>query len=510
MSTASADARIYSPSLTVTTISVCLAAGMQSMDTFIAGIALPSMMGAFSAAHDEVAWVLTSFLIAVGVFTPLTAWLSRRVGRKRLLLIAIVGFCFASVMSGMSNSISQIVPARFVQGMFGAALVPLSQQILLDIYPRERHGMAMAWFNVGMLVGLIVGPFLGGYITEHYSWRYVFFINLPTGAVAFTMISLFVRETELAPRPFDFTGFFALATALISFQLMLDRGERLDWFGSTEIVIEAGVAAAALYVFVIHITTTRNPFVDPALFKNRNFAIGMVYIFVLAMLMFGFLGIFPAMMQKHLGYSIFASGVLMSPRGMTTFVASILSGMLFARIGPRPILFVALIIMAFSLWHMSTYTLDVDYGTVLFTLCIQGVGFGMMSTTVTAAAYMTLTPELRPDGTSFLSLSRRIGASIGVSFLVSQLLRYSQANRAALNENLSLYNETLHHLTLPDRWNLVNVEGLSAFQHELNRQAEFMAYLDDFRLLALIVLLITPLVFFVKIEAPEKKEPKAG
>jgi DHA2 family multidrug resistance protein len=324
------------------------------------------------------------------------------------------------------------------------------------------------------------------------------------------MISLFVRETKMAPRPFDFIGFLALSTSLISLQLMLDRGERLDWFTSTEIIVEAGVAIAALYVFVVHITTTRNPFVDPALFKNRNFAIGMVYIFVLAMLMFGFLGIFPAMMQKYLNYSIFASGILMSPRGMTTFVASLISGMLFGRIGPRPILFAALVIMAFSLWHMSTYTLEVDYGTVLFTLCIQGIGFGMMSTTVTAAAYMTLTPELRLDGTSFLSLSRRIGASIGVSFLVSQLLRYSQANRAALNENVSHYNETLLHLALPENWNLVNTEGLSTFQRELTRQAEFMAYLDDFRLLALIVIVITPLVFFLKVTLPEPSKPGAG
>jgi len=505
MSTAAADAPSSAPSLLLTTISVCLAAGMQSMDTFVASIALPSMMGAFSAAHDEVAWVLTAFLIAVGVFTPLTGWMSRRVGRKRLMLLAIIGFCFASVMSGMSNSISQIVPARFLQGMFGAALVPLAQQILLDAYPRERHGMAMAWFNVGMLVGLIVGPMLGGYITEYYTWRYVFFINLPTGVVAFTMISIFVRETKLPPRPFDFTGFLALATALISLQLMLDRGERLDWFSSYEILLEAGLALAALYIFVIHIITARNPFVDPSLFKNRNFAIGMVYIFMLAMLIFGFLGIFPAMLQKHLGYSVLASGLLLSPRGLATFVASIASGMLFARIGPRPIIFVALLLMAFTLWHMSTYTPDVDYDTVLFTLCLQGLGFGMLSTTVTAAAYMTLTPELRPDGTAFLSLARRIGASIGVSFMVSQLLRYTQVNRAALNENVSLYNETLNHLRLPDSWSLFNLQGLSSFQREIVHQAEFMAYLDDFRLLALLVVVITPFVFFLKISAPGKK-----
>lgn len=506
MTSALADEATPPRSLTLTTISVCLAAGMQSMDTFVAGIALPRMMGAFSAAHDEIAWVLTSFLIAVAVFTPLSGWLSRQIGRKRLLLIAVVGFCAASVLAGLSNTISQIVPARFVQGIFGAALVPLSQQILLDIYPRERHGMAMAWFNIGMLVGLIIGPLLGGYITEYYSWRYVFFINIPTGIFAFTMISIYVRETERAPRQFDFTGFFALAIALISFQLMLDRGERLDWFSSTEIVIEAGVAAAAFYVFVIHIVTARNPFVDPALFKNRNFTIGMVYIFTLAVLIFGFLGIFPAMLQNQLGYSVLASGLLLSPRGIATFIASLASGMLFARIGPRPIIFVALIIMGISLWHMSTFTPDVDESTVLFTICLQGLGFGMLSTTATAAAYMTLTPELRPDGTAFLSLARRIGASIGVSFLVSQLLRFKQANQAALSENASLYNERLRHVPLPDRWSLSDPEGLSAFHQVIAHHAEFLAYLDDFRLLAVIVVFLAPFVFLMRIEKlPDSK-----
>jgi len=491
-------------SLTMLTVSVCLASGMQSMDTFVAGIALPSMMGPFSAAHDEISWVLTSFLIAVGVFTPLSGWVSRQIGRKRLLLIAIVGFCAMSVLAGLSQSIGQIVPARFAQGIFAAALVPLSQQILLDAYPRHRHGMAMAWFNVGMLVGLIVGPFLGGYITEYYTWRFVFFINIPTGIVAFTMIWIFVRETEVQPRQFDFVGFFALATGLIALQLMLDRGERLDWFNAPEIVIEAGVAVSALYIFVIHILTTRNPFVDPALFRNRNFAIGTIYIFTLAMLVFGFLGIFPALLQKHLGYSALASGVILSPRGITTFFASVLAGMLFARVGPRPILFIALIIMAVSLWQMSTFTPDVDTTNILFAVCLQGVGFGMVSTTATAAAYMTLTKDLRPDGTAFLSLARRIGASIGVSFMVSQLLRYSQENRSALTENVSLYNERLRHLTLPETWSLQELGGLRAFEREVTRQAEFLAYLDDFRLLAIIVVIIAPLVFLMRMQSPDE------
>jgi DHA2 family multidrug resistance protein len=490
-------------SLTMLTVSVCLASGMQSMDTFVAGIALPSMMGPFSAAHDEIAWVLTAFLIAVGVFTPLSGWVSRQIGRKRLLLIAIVGFCAMSVLSGLSNTITQIVPARFAQGIFAAALVPLSQQILLDAYPRERHGMAMAWFNVGMLVGLIVGPFLGGYITEYYTWRFVFFINIPTGILAFTMISIFVRETEVQPQQFDFIGFFALAIALISLQLMLDRGERLDWFSSSEIVVEAGVAVSGLYIFVVHILTARNPFVDPALFRNRNFAIGTIYIFTLAMLVFGFLGIFPALLQKHLGYSALASGVILSPRGITTFFASVLAGVLFARIGPRPILFVALVIMAISLWQMSTFTPEVDTANILFAVCLQGVGFGMVSTTATAAAYMTLTRELRPDGTAFLSLARRIGASIGVSFMVSQLLRYSQENRSMLTENVSLYNERLRHLTLPETWSLQETSGLRAFEREVTRQAEFLAYLDDFRLLAIIVIVIAPLVFLMRMQPPD-------
>ncbi len=497
----------HAPSLFWITISVCLAAGMQSMDTFVAGIALPSMMGAFSAAHDEVAWVLTAFLIAVAVFTPLSGWLSRKIGRKRLLLIAIVGFVAASVLSGFSDSIAEIVRARFLQGMFGAALVPLCQQILLDAYPRERQGMAMAWFNIGMLVGLIVGPFLGGYITEYYTWRFVFFINVPTGLAAFTMIFIFVRETPLQPRRFDFIGFLALATALIAFQLMLDRGERLDWFNSTEIVLEAGIGIAALYVFVVHIVTARQPFVDPALFKNRNFIIGMIYIFSLAVMIFGFLGIFPGMLQNHLGYSILASGILLSPRGMATFVASLAAGILFARIGPRPIIVVGLSCIAVSMWQMSQFTPDVDSAHVLMAICIQGFGFGLMSTTATALAYMTLTPDLRPDGTAFLSLSRRIGASIGVSFIVSQFLRHTQANRSALTENVSLYNERLHHLPLPEAWNMGEAAGLHSFAREVTRQSEFLAYLDVFRLLAVIVLAILPLVIFTRIVIAKKTKP---
>lgn len=503
MSSTATTEKARGPSLFWLTISVCMAAGMQSMDTFVAGIALPSMMGAFSAAHDEIAWVLSAFLIAVAVFTPLSGWLSRKIGRKRLLLIAIVGFVTASVFSGLSDTITELVQARFLQGMFGAALVPICQQILLDAYPRERHGMAMAWFNIGMLVGLIVGPFLGGYITEFYTWRFVFFINLPTGIVAFTMISAFVEEKRQAPHKFDFTGFFALAAALIAAQLMLDRGERLDWFSSPEIVLEAGIAVAGLYVFVVHIITARQPFVDPALFKNRNFAIGMIYIFSLAMLIFGFLGIFPGMLQKHLNYSVLASGVLLSPRGMATFATSLLAGILLARIGPRIIIAVGLILIAISLWQMSQFTPDVDSAHVLLAICIQGFGFGLMSTTVTAAAYMTLTPELRADGTAFLSLARRIGASIGVSFIVSQFLRYTQVNRAALSENVSLYNERLHHLPLPEAWSLGSTTGLQGFAREVTRQAEFLAYLDDFRLLALMVLALLPLVLLMRVERPE-------
>jgi DHA2 family multidrug resistance protein len=491
----------------MTTIGVCLAAGMQSMDTFLAGIALPNMMGSFSTTLDEISWILTAYLVAVAVFTPLTAWLGRRYGRKRVLLTGIVGFVTTSTFAGLSDSLTEIVTARFLQGVFGATLIPVAQQILLDAWPRERHNIALGYFSVGMMVGLIIGPVLGGFLTEYYSWRWNFFVNIPGGLTAFTLVFVFVRENAPDPsRRFDLTGFVLLGTALICMQLVLDRGEKLAWFESDEIILWASISGCALYLFIIHIITARRPFVDPALFRNRNFAICATYLILLGIMMFGFVALFPALLQNYLGYPVMTSGLILSPRGIATMFSAIFVGHVLARVGPKPLIFSAAVLMGTSFFFLGRITPDVNAVSLLFWIGIQGVSFGFFSTTLTASAYATLSNELRPDATAFLALSRRIGASIGVSVLVAQLLRFQQANRATLGENISHYNERLRHLVLPDNLNLGDQHGLHAFGRMINEQAEFMGYLDSFNLLVWVCVIAAPIVFLMRdAPAPTKK-----
>jgi DHA2 family multidrug resistance protein len=475
-----------------------MASGMQSMDTFLAGIALPNMMGTFSTTHDEISWVLTAYLVAVAVFTPLTAWLGRRYGRKRVLLTGIVGFVTCGTFAGLSDQLTEIVGARFMQGIFGATLVPVAQQILLDNWPRERHNVALGWFSVGMMVGLIIGPTLGGFLTEYYSWRFNFLVNIPGSLTAFTLIFFFVRENEPdTSRHFDLTGFILLGTTLISMQIVLDRGEKLAWFESDEIVLFTSISVCALYLFIVHILTARRPFVDPALFRNRNFAICAAYLILLGTMMFGFIALFPALLQKYLGYPVLTSGLILTPRGLATMFAAVFVGHILARVGPRPLIFAGSVFMGTSFFFLARITPDVDPASLVFLIALQGISFGFFSTTLTASAYGSLPNELRPDATAFLALSRRIGASIGVSVLVAQLLRFQQSNRATLGENISVYSERLRHLNLPENFNLTDQSGLHTFGRLINEQAEFMAYIDCFNLLVWVCLAAAAGVFLL-------------
>ena len=482
---------------------VCLAAGMQSMDTFLAGIALPNMMGTFSTTLDEISWILTAYLVAVAVFTPLTAWLGRRYGRKRVLLTGILGFVIASTFAGTSETLFEIVTARFIQGVFGATLIPVAQQILLDLWPKERHNIALGWFSVGMMVGLIIGPILGGFLTDYYSWRWNFFVNIPGGLTAFTLIFLFVRENKPDPsRHFDLTGFMLLGTALICMQWVLDRGEQLAWFESDKIIVWTSISLCSLYLFIVHIVTARRPFVDPALFQNRTFTICACYLILLGIMMFGFIALFPALLQNYLGYPVMTSGLILTPRGLATMVAAVFVGHVLARVGPKPLIFAGSVMMGTSFFFLARITPEVDAFSLLFWIGIQGVSFGFFSTTLTAAAYAGLPNELRPDATAFLALSRRIGASIGVSVLVAQLLRFQQANRATLSENISPYNERLRHLVLPDGLRLSDQDGLHAFGRMVNENAEFIAYLDCFNFLVWVCIVAALGVFLMK--SPER------
>ena len=303
------------------TACVILAVIMQALDTTIANVALPYIQGSVSASQDQINWVLTSYIVAAAIMTPPSSWLSARFGRKRVLLTSVAGFVVASILCGLAQSLAEIVLFRLLQGFFGAALVPLSQAILLDIYTPAERGGAMALFGVSVMVGPVLGPVIGGWLTDNLSWRWVFYINLPLGMLAFAGITAFVTETKLTRgQGLDWLGFGTLSVSIGALQLFLDRGEQLDWFGSGEVVIEAIVAASAFYVFLVHTFTAPRPFVNPGLFKDRNFAVGMLFIFVVGITYLASLALMTPYLQTLMGYPVVTAGIIMGPRGLGTMV----------------------------------------------------------------------------------------------------------------------------------------------------------------------------------------------
>jgi len=478
---------------------VVLCSGLQSMDTLLAAVALPNMQGALSVSQDEISWVLTAYLIAVAIASPPIGWLGRRLGRKRFMMSVIIGFLIFSMLAGSSTSLAEIVTYRLMQGMFGAALVPLSHHILLDVYPREQHGFAMGWWSVGVMFGAIVGPTLGGALTDLLSWRWVFYVNVPLGALAFTVIALFLPESERnKSQRFDWTGFLMLTIALGSMQFMLDRGNREDWFDSTEIIVAACLFGGFLYLFIIHILTARQPFIDPRIFVNRNLAIALLLTTMHGVILVGLTGLLPSFLQKLMAIPVLTVGMIMAPRGISTAVTATLSGRIMARMDPRPIILVGMTMLALSMWMLAQFTPETSPIYFVIVIVIQGAGFGMFFVPVNTAAFGTLPAHYRGDATAFMSLQRKIGSSVGVSILVGEYIRQSQSNHAILAQHLNPFSETLRHLPLPEAWDMANMKGLATLDKEVIHQAQFMAYLHDFEWLALFIVLLMPLVFLLE------------
>jgi DHA2 family multidrug resistance protein len=480
-------------------LAMTTAAAMQGMDTFSTAVALPEIRGVMSATADEAAWVLTSFLVASAIFTPLFAWMSRRFGRRRLLIWMIAGFLVCTILVAQSTTLHELVMYRFLQGITAAGMGPLSNQVMLATYPKELHGAAFSWLTTGRMSGVMIGPLIGGVLTEYLSWHWIYLSNIPLALFGLWLVIRYVPEAkELSAPRFDFFGFILLSGAIGTLQLMLDRGERQGWFESTEIIIWAALCIVTLYMFVMHVLMERNAYIDPRIFTNRDFVIGMLFIFVLSIMIVGFASLLPPILQRHMGYPISTSGVLMMPRGIGTMIASIIAGPILMRTQPRPLVFVGIFLMASSTWAMSMFTRDVDAMTIALTVGVQGAGFGFFSVSVTAMAFQTLSPILRPDGTSFISLSRRLGSSVGVSILISQFVRNTQDNRAGLIEHISPYNALLEQGVLPEQWDTGTLDGLSRLAREVERQAEFLAYLQDFQMMAILIVLMVPLVFLLR------------
>ena len=485
--------------LKIITISLILAPLIQVFDTSLMSVSLKQMQGSLSATQDQMAWVLTSYLIALAVMTPLWGAISAKYGRKNLLLVSIVGFIVCSLLSGTSDSLGEILVYRFIQGVFGAALIPLSQSALLSIYKREDFSIAMGWWGVGIMFGPVFGPTLGGYITEYFNWRWAFYLNVPIGILAFVMISIMVpRQGQQKQRPFNYFGFVALGIAVACIQFILDRGERLDWFASPSIILLALIGSAALWVFVVNSMTSAYPLVDPSLFRDKNYMSGIVLRVLFGIFLFGSLVLIPPFLQNQGGYPLVDSGIVLAWRGAGSMCSALIVGRILKFIDPRKVILAGMAVAASTMWLMAGFTEDIDK-TVVYVICFaQGIALSSFIIPVNTVAFSTLTPEQRDIGTSFYSLLNNMGRSLGIALLASYLARNTQQNHSMLSDHITTFNDAVRHSLIPDVWDITTTAGLSAVHRMVNQQAELIAYINDFRLLAIIIICCMPIVIMMR------------
>jgi len=484
--------------ITATVICACV---LQGIDTTIANVALPHIQGSMSAAQDQISWVLTSYIVASAITMPLTGWLAGRFGIKFIFLASVIGFTIASALCGAAESLPQLVIFRLLQGIFGAGLVPLGQATLLTIYPQERHGQAMAIFSTGAMMGPILGPTMGGWITDNMNWRWCFYINLPVGVLCTLGILIFIRQTRTVRREaFDVFGFGTLSIAIGALQLMLDRGQIKDWFHSTEIWVEAIIAGLSFYMFVVHTATAgERSFVSRDLLKSGNFIAGSLLMFAVGWILSGTLALMPSMMQDLMNYPVFTSGWMMAPRGFGTMLAMVFVGRMINRIDGRIFIVIGFLLTAASLWQMTGYSLYMGSGPILFAGIAQGFGLGLTFVPLNILALSDLPRHILTQGTALRSLMRMLGGSIGIAILESQLTQNTQIVHSQLVEGLRPDNPLLHTHLLAPNFSLTAPSGVAALNAEVTRQAAMIGYIDDFKLMMLVILLSLPLVLLIRV-----------
>lgn len=496
------------PNRSLITVCAMAATLMQALDGTIANVALPYMQGGLSATADQVTWVLTSYIVAAAILTSPVGALAARYGRKRIFLISVGGFTAASVLCGAAQSLEQMVLFRLMQGAFGAALVPLSQSTMLDIYPPAQRGSAMAVWGMGVMLGPILGPTLGGYLTETYNWRWVFYVNLPVGLFAFAGLWVFLEDDRPGHgRSFDWFGFTALSVGIGALQLMLDRGQREDWFTSTEIIIEAGVAALGLWLFLVHLLTAEHPFIPPRIFKDRNFLSGFFMMFVVGVILFSTSALLAPYLQTLGGYPVFDAGLVMAPRGAGTMAAMMVAGRLASRVDPRKLMMFGVGVIAWSLWDMTAWTPDLNTHHLMFTTAMQGFGLGFVFIPLQLIAFATLAPELRTDGTGLTSLVRNIGSAIGISATVAVLEHDTQVLHAEISSLVTPLNRMMQMSGVSRLWDPNTPAGAALLNAEVTRQAQIMAYANDFHLLMLLCIPTALLVLMMRRPASSRPAP---
>jgi DHA2 family multidrug resistance protein len=499
------------------TVCVMMATVMQALDTTIANVALPYMQGSLSTTQDQVNWVLTSYIVAAAIMTSPLGWMATRLGRKKLFIVCAAGFTVASMLCGAALSIEQMVAFRLLQGVFGAALVPLSQTVMLDIYPPAQRGSAMAIWGMGVMLGPIMGPTLGGWLTDQYSWRWVFFVNLPFGILTVLGLSAFMRESVLRRDiPFAWFGFLSLSLGIGALQMMLDRGEDQGWFDSTEIVVEAILSIVGFYFFLADSFTAQRPFIPLRIFRDWNFSIAVIFMFIIGIILLATMALVTPYLQNLMGYPVLASGYLLGTRGIGTFVAMMIVGRLLGRIDARKLIFVGLTLATGSLWVMVYWSPETSSRAIAIDSVVQGLGLGFVFVPLNTIAFATLPGEFRTDGTAIWTLIRNLGSSIGISLIIAELTSLISVFHSQLAEKISPFNDALRMPNAAGVLTTATEAGRATLDAIVTQQAAVMAYSNDFLIMTFISLCAFPLLFLIRgakplagVPAPRRDEHAA-
>ncbi len=483
----------------LTSIAVMAATIMQVLDTTIVNVALPNMAGQLDATPDNIGWVLTSYLIASAIIMPLTGYITDRIGQKRFLLISIAGFVITSMLCGMATSLFQMVLFRFLQGVFGASLVPLSQSIMLQIFPAEQRGKAMAIWSMGVMVAPILGPTLGGWLTEVISWRWTFYINLPVGIASFVLSMSHVPDTAVRERRMDWMGFATLALGIGALQLVLDRGNQDDWFSSQMLVIAALVATASFIFFIIYtLTGKHHPLFDLRIFKDRNYLVASLVMTAIGVGFFGGMFLQSLFLQNFLGYPTFEAGLYMAPRGLASLLVMIFVGKFIGKIPLRNFIFVGIFASIAGNYLMTRFTSDITANDLIVPMMLQGMGMGLIFVPISTLAFTTLPKEAAAEAAGIYSLIRSMGSALGISTLATYFSRDTQQNWSLLRGEITPFNEALQTYLAPLHLGTHDPQGIAIAAKAVLHQAQNIAYIDSFWFATLNFVMMLPLLLLVR------------
>ena len=483
------------------TVSIMAAMVMQVLDTTITNVALPHMSASLGASQETISWVLTSYILASAVAIPITGWLADRIGAKRLFVSSVAIFTIASILCGLAQNITEIVLFRVLQGIGGAFLGPLAQTLMLDINKPSEHGKAMSVYGMGVMVGPIMGPVLGGYLTEWFDWRWCFFVNVPVGIVCLTGLITLLPEKKLTRRHIDLFGFAMLALGLCGLQLMLDRGQHADWFSSTEIWIEGAVALCGFWVFFTHTLTARKPLFARDLFADRNFTSAAVFMFIIGMVMFAAMALLPSLLQGLYGYSVVQTGEILAARGIGVLITMAIAGKLVGRVDPRLLVATGFALSSASLWMMVGWSLEQSWQPFISSGVLQGLGIGLVFVPLQTLAFGTLPPSARTEGAAVLNLTRNIGSSIGIAIVMALLARNIQVSHADLAQLVTPNNLPVDPAQLA-RFGDYGAAALQMADGMVNQQAAMIAYLDDFFIMTIACAVAIPAAFLLRKPKP--------